>query len=134
MTRETLDQCREDIQGIRLLIYAEVENTLVMRSRAERTTTVMSDEPRGGIQVYDSMGEIASRLADKNTEIDRLVLQQDDIARDVRKAIAALPPREQAIMISYYIECLTWERVSMLLNYSERRLYQIRDECLERLQ
>jgi RNA polymerase sigma factor (sigma-70 family) len=134
MTKDALERAREEIHGIRLLIYAEIENTKMMRSRAERTTTQMSDEPRGGNQIHDSMGEIASRLADKDDEINRLVIQQDNLADEIRKAISILSHKEQAVLISYYIECMTWENVARILNYSERRVYQILDESLERLQ
>jgi len=134
MTKDQLRKHREDIHGLRLEMYQIQENIRVMESRAMRATTVITDEPKGGSQIHDSMAEIASRVCDKEREIQRLIIIQDDVIREVETAIAILPPLERAIFRTYYVECVrTWAKVAALHNYSEDYIWHLHGAGLERL-
>lgn len=134
MTKEELRQHRREIHDLRTEIYQIIEAKLVMESRAMRTTTRITDEPRGGNTIHDSMAELAVRAADKDVEIARLYVMQDDYAREVEAEITRLDKSiERLVMRSYYIECLPWETVAKLANYCERRVYEIHGEALAKI-
>jgi len=132
MTKEELRQHREDIHGLRLEIYQIIESTNVMRSSAMRTTTKITDEPKGSGQIQDSMAEIIARVVDKEQQVQRLVMIQDKAIQEVEQDISGMAPRERAIFRCYYIECLPWERVATLMNYSVSWILKIHGEELEK--
>lgn len=134
MTKEELRQHRREIHAMRIEIYQIIEAKMVMESRAMRTTTCITDEPHGGNTIHDSMAELAVRAADKDIEIARLSLIQDDYAQEVEKEIARLDKSiERFVLRAYYIECMTWSQVAKVTNYSEQHLYRIHGEALTKM-
>lgn len=118
---------------MRLEIYRLEDANEVRRSRAMRVTTTMTDEPRGGSQVHDSMAEMVAVIADKDSEIVRLSMMIEQIADGIESSIAGLSSIERVVMRCYYIECLPWRNVASLSNYCESRIYEIHGEALKRM-
>jgi len=96
-----------------------------------RTTTTMTDEPRGGSQIHDSMAEMVSVIADKDMDIVRLSVDIETIANRIEAAIAPLRTIERYVIRCYYIECIPWDKVARLSNYSMARIFEIHGEALK---
>lgn len=98
-----------------------------------RVTTTITDEPRGGSIIHDTMAEMVAVIADKDCDVVRLSMLIEQIAAEVEMAITNLKAIERYIMRCYYIECLPWETVAKLANYCERRVYEIHGEALAKI-
>lgn len=133
MTKEELRQHRRTIHALRLEIYQLENSNSVRRSRAMRVTTTITDEPRGGSIIHDTMAEMVAVIADKDGDIVRLSMLVEEIAKEVEAAIWDMTPRERMIFRCFYIECLTWGQVISLSNYSERQVFRIHGEALKKM-
>jgi DNA-directed RNA polymerase specialized sigma subunit len=133
MTKDQLRQYRREIHALRLEIYRLEDANEVRRARATRVTTTMTDEPKGGSTVHDAMAEMVTVIADKDSEIIRLSVMIERIANDVEGSMSELSSIERVVMRCYYIECLQWDGVIGLLNYSNRQVFRIHGEALKKM-
>ena len=133
MTKDQLRQCRREIRGLRDEIYQLEQSNKVRRSRATRTTTTMTDELRGANNIHDPIAEYVAIIADKDVQIVQLSVLLDSIANEVECAIRGLPSLERLIIRYYYIECLTWDTVARLNNFSVRYVQSRHGNALKKL-
>ena len=65
-----------------------------------------------------------------NSDIDALV----DLKRDIMRTIREIEdPEAQTVLELRYLCFKRWEEISVIMNYSVRRVYQIHDEALEKV-
>lgn len=131
MTKEQLRQYRREIHGLRDEIYQLEQSNKVRRSRATRTTTTMTDEPRGSSNIRDPIADLIAVIADVDTEIVRLSLLIEGLASEVEVAIRCMTPRERMIFRCFYIECQTWTNVGRLNNYSRSYVLDLHGKALK---
>lgn len=72
---------------------------------------------------------VSRNLESLNRKNDRL----ERIGYEIRAAIDRLNYGEKAIILGFYIEGQTWERISARVNYSPRQCKNIRNRALSRL-
>ena len=132
MTKEQLRQCRREIRGLRDEIYQLEQSNKLRLSRATRTTTTMTDEPRGASNVRDPIAEFIVVIADVDVEIVRLSMLVESFAREVEEAIWCMTPLERMIFRCFYIECQTWTNVARLNNYSRSYVLAVHGEALKK--
>ena len=93
----------------------------------------MTDEPRGASNIHDPIAEYVAIIADKDVQIVQLSVLLDSVASEVEFAIGGLPSLERLIMRCYYVECLPWDNVARLLNFSIRYVQRRHGNALKRL-
>lgn len=92
----------------------------------------MSGMPAGG-----AGGNAMEDLAAKHLELlDHYKAKEAELAGEqlaIEQAIDALPYRERSLLRLYYIDGLTWEEVSVRMNYSWRQTHNIHSTALKQL-
>lgn len=72
------------------------------------------------------------KIADMQMEINNEINRLDDIRRDVKTTIEAVPSETQKALLRYkFVNGLQWEEVADSLNYSVRRVFQIYADALD---
>ena len=131
-TREFLTQGRRIESGI----HARLSELERLRSLAARTTRNLSQAPSHGVSSGRGAIETAVlRITELETEIiselDALFETKDAI----RDAINRLPrPKERIAMQLYYLSGYDWKAVAEQMHYSERQLYRLHGNALEKLE
>jgi len=121
MNKEELHWYRENISAMKREIYRLIERAEHLESMAMKTTTTMSDMPRGGGTSSDRMADAVILRADTSAEIDRKSVIMYGLQQRVEKAIECLDPRVRTIFVAYYSEAIpTLEQVAELCHYSKR--------------
>ena len=82
----------------------------------------------------DRMAGATAAVVDLEKQIQKHIAE---LARERSKALdmlQALPkPEHRAIMVDYYINCYTWERVADLNGYSIQHVYELHGAALREL-
>lgn len=121
MTKDELHWYRENILAMKREIYRLIERAEHLESMAMKTTTTISDMPRGGSTSSDRMADAVILQADTTAEIDRKTLILYGLQQRVENAIECLDPRVRTVFIAYYSEAIpTLEQVAKLCHYSKR--------------
>jgi DNA-directed RNA polymerase specialized sigma24 family protein len=104
---------------------SQIERMLSDRERiatmGARVSPNLSGEPRGGTS--DKVCDCATRLADMDAEINRLIDKYADARKEATKLINRLPYDEGKVIHLRYIEHLPFERIAKETNYSESMVY-----------
>jgi DNA-directed RNA polymerase specialized sigma24 family protein len=86
-----------------------------------RVSPNLSGEPRGGTS--DKVCDCATRLADMDADINRLIDAYADFRMEATELINRLPCDEGKVIHLRYIEHKPFERIAKETNYSESMVY-----------
>lgn len=75
------------------------------------------------LNVYAKIDETERQLKDTLRAIEECRIK---ILRDTR----LLPPKERAVIISYYVDCLTIANISSMLGVTERHTFRLRENAI----
>lgn len=111
-------------------INARLEQAAHLRATMTRGVQTLSMTPRGGpVDWTATMHRVMELEEEINADIDRLVTLQRDIAR----AIAGLDcPTHRALLEMRYLSGWGWRRIARALHYSERQIWRMHAQALER--
>ena len=103
------------------------------QTATRRITQNNSAVPGGG-----GDGQNLARAVEREEEAERKAYAQraicDTLFEEIDEALEQLEDhRDYSILRRYYLDLQTWERIADETNYSVRRIYAIRKNCVERL-
>ena len=115
-------------------IDSKLEQLSALRDTATKTTAVMDGEvvshTRNVHSLQDVMAKIIDMQEEINVDIDALV----DLKRGIMRSIKGITdPEGQTVLELRYLCFKRWEEISVIMNYSVRRIYQIHDAAMEKL-
>ena len=115
-------------------IDSKLEQLSALRDTATKTTAVMDGEvvshTRNVHSLQDVMAKIIDMQEEINVDIDALV----DLKRGIMRSIKGIAdPEGQTVLELRYLCFKRWEEISVIMNYSVRRIYQIHDAAIEKL-
>lgn len=134
MTKEALRKHRKMIQDLRTETRQLIDAAEELRSRATRTTPSYSADPGGsGGACNDPFSGIIARLEEKDREIARLDLLRENIVSEIESAIKPLESPERFVIRAYYIECMEWDKVTRISNYSRSMVFKFHSDAIEKM-
>ena len=115
-------------------IDSKLEQLSALKDMATKTTAAMDGEVVSHTRNVHSLQDVIAKMIDMqeeiNAEIDRLV----DLKREIMQTIRGIEdPESQAVLELRYLCFKRWEEISVIMNYSVRRVYQIHDAAMEKL-
>ena len=105
-------------------------------TRLERTiiriNTIESTSPVANLESVDS-ATLPAVLVPKELPLPDQMLEQSETRELVRRAMAALPEREQRIIRLYYFEEATMKQIGRAIGVNESRVSQLHARAIQRL-
>jgi DNA-directed RNA polymerase specialized sigma subunit len=114
-------------------IDSKLEQVERLHALAERTTTVLSHEPKGTsgtnrteycvLKIWELEREV-------NEDIDRLI----DLKREIQDAIGLLTDDKYKLLLEYRYLCgNTWEKIAEKMDIEVRWVYQLHGRALQEI-
>ena len=115
-------------------IDSKLEQLSTLRDTATKTTAVMDSEVVSHTRNVHSLQDVIAKIIDMQEEINGDIDALVDLKRDIMQTIREIEdPEAQTVLELRYLCFKRWEEISVIMNYSVRRVYQIHDEALEKL-
>lgn len=138
MSEEKCSAVKAYLQKIRLY-DAHINNKLAEKRRlfemATSITATLRDDVVSGTGAKDRVGDIASKLADIEMEIDRAVDAFVDKKREVQEHIDKLQnPDHVKLLYKRYVEYLSFEQIACDLNFSYRHTTRLHGRALQAIE
>ena len=115
-------------------IDSKLEQLSALRDTATKTTAVMDSEVVSHTRNVHSLQDVIAKIIDMQEEINSDIDALVDLKRDIMRTIREIEdPEAQTVLELRYLCFKRWEEISVIMNYSVRRVYQIHDEALEKL-
>ena len=115
-------------------IDSKLEQLSALRDTATKTTAVMDGEVVSHTRNVHSLQDVIAKIIDMQEEINGDIDALVDLKRDIMQTIREIEdPEAQTVLELRYLCFKRWEEISVIMNYSVRRVYQIHDEALEKL-
>ena len=115
-------------------IDSKLEQLSALRDTATKTTAVMDGEVVSHTRNVHSLQDVIAKIIDMQEEINSDIDALVDLKRDIMRTIREIEdPEAQTVLELRYLCFKRWEEISVIMNYSVRRVYQIHDEALEKL-
>ena len=115
-------------------IDSKLEQLSALRDTATKTTAVMDGEVVSHTRNVHSLQDVIAKIIDMQEEINSDIDALVDLKRDIMRTIRGIEdPEAQTVLELRYLCFKRWEEISVIMNYSVRRVYQIHDEALEKL-
>ena len=113
-------------------IDSKLEQLSALRDTATKTTAVMDGEVVSHTRNVHSLQDVIAKIIDMQEEINSDIDALVDLKRDIMRTIREIEdPESQTVLELRYLCFKRWEEISVIMNYSVRRVYQIHDEALE---
>ena len=109
------------------------EELFELSCRAQKMTSVITDEPRGGNESIDRMADTVALIADTSTRVNTLVQESNREREEIEKSICSLPPQYRTLLRMRYIRGLTWEKIAVEMSYSWQHVHKIHGDALRML-
>lgn len=82
-------------------------------------------------QPHSRVADITDRLVDLEREINEEIDRSVDVQRRIRAAIAAVPEeRLRTLLELRYINCMTFEKIAVAMNYSYKQVCRLHGKGL----
>ena len=120
-------------RDIRQAIDQRLDEAERLRALAEKTTSTLSDMPKGG----GSCGreDTYARLVDLGREIDREIGAYVQMRGDVEQAINTVGNMAQRNLLRYrYVNGWKWEKIAVEMNFDYRWILRLHGRALESMQ
>ena len=115
-------------------IDSKLEQLSALRDTATKTTAVMDSEVVSHTRNVHSLQDVMAKIIDIQEEINGDIDALVDLKRDIMRTIREIEdPEAQTVLELRYLCFKRWEEISVIMNYSVRRVYQIHDEALEKI-
>ena len=115
-------------------IDSKLEQLSALRDTATKTTAVMDGEVVSHTRNVHSLQDVIAKIIDMQEEINGDIDALVDLKRDIMQTIREIEdPVAQTVLELRYLCFKRWEEISVIMNYSVRRVYQIHDEALEKI-
>lgn len=115
-------------------IDSKLEQLSALRDTATKTTAVMDGEVVSHTRNVHSLQDVIAKIVDMQEEINGDIDALVDLKRDIMRTIREIEdPEAQTVLELRYLCFKRWEEISVIMNYSVRRVYQIHDEALEKI-
>lgn len=128
MTKEELKEYQHAIKNINLL----EEQLAIIDSKLTRTTSILSDLPKGKSS-KDMTNELTAKRIEIENTINKNLAKAYTCCSQIEKAIDSLSEREKLLMRLRYIKCFTWEEICADMGYSWNRIHYIHREALRQI-
>jgi len=111
------------------LIDTRINNKLAqvseLRELAAKTTSVLSDMPRGDSPNQQSMEGIIVKIVDMENEVNDDIDGLIDLKREIQQTIQRVrTPAYQALLEMRYLGNMTWESIAEAAGYDIRSAYR----------
>ena len=115
-------------------IDSKLEQLSALRDTATKTTAVMDGEVVSHTRNVHSLQDVIAKIIDMQEEINGDIDALVDLKRDIMRTIKGVAdPEGQTVLELRYLCFKRWEEISVIMNYSVRRIYQIHDAAIEKL-
>ena len=115
-------------------IDSKLEQLSALRDTATKTTAVMDGEVVSHTRNVHSLQDVIAKIIDMQEEINGDIDALVDLKRDIMRTIKGIAdPEGQTVLELRYLCFKRWEEISVIMNYSVRRIYQIHDAAMEKL-
>ena len=115
-------------------IDSKLEQLSALRDTATKTTAVMDSEVVSHTRNVHSLQDVIAKIIDIQEEINGDIDALVDLKRDIMRTIKGVAdPEGQTVLELRYLCFKRWEEISVIMNYSVRRIYQIHDAAMEKL-
>ena len=115
-------------------IDSKLEQLSALRDTATKTTAVMDGEVVSHTRNVHSLQDVIAKIMDMEVEINSDIDALVDLKRDIMRTIKEIEnPEYQTLLELRYLCFKRWEEISVIMNYSVRRIFQIHDEAMEKL-
>ena len=115
-------------------IDSKLEQLSALRDTATKTTAVMDGEVVSHTRNVHSLQDVIAKIIDMQKEINGDIDALVDLKRDIMRTIKGIAdPEGQTVLELRYLCFKRWEEISVIMNYSVRRIYQIHDAAMEKL-
>ena len=115
-------------------IDSKLEQLSALRDTATKTTAVMDGEVVSHTRNVHSLQDVIAKIIDMQEEINSDIDALVDLKRDIMQTIREIEdPEAQTVLELRYLCFKRWEEISVIMNYSVRRIYQIHDAAIEKL-
>jgi len=115
-------------------IDSKLEQLSALRDTATKTTAVMDGEVVSHTRNVHSLQDVIAKIIDMQEEINGDIDALVDLKRDIMRTIKGIAdPEGQTVLELRYLCFKRWEEISVIMNYSVRRIYQIHDAAIEKL-
>lgn len=133
MTNQEKKACLGRYREISSELDALIEEREEWLNRATRITPTMSGIPGGGSE-RGSMESSALKLAEIDQEIDALLRRSNDMRRQIRASINAVPDaRLRQVLRLHYINGFTFEQIAERMHYSWRWVIKLHGRALSQV-
>ena len=112
-------------------INQKLDELVRLKAKAEKTTSILSDMPKGGGQSREDTIIKMIMLGEKiDAEVDKYV----DLRADIEKLISTVQnPTYQTVLRYRYINGLTCLQIAMRMDYSEDHVKRLNGNALNEL-
>ena len=115
-------------------IDSKLEQLSARRDTATKTTAVMDGEVVSHTRNVHSLQDVMAKIIDMQEEINADIDALVDLKRGIMRSIKGIAdPEGQTVLELRYLCFKRWEEISVIMNYSVRRIYQIHDAAIEKL-
>lgn len=120
-------------RDIKQAIDQRLDEAERLRALAEKTTTTLSDMPRGGGR--NTREDTYAKLVDLGIEIDREIGAYVQMRGDVEQAINTVGNMAQQNLLRYrYVNGWKWEKIAVEMNFDYRWILRLHGRALESMQ
>ena len=126
----TAKEYLKQIRSIALTVK-RIQNELErLRADAASASINLDGMPHATSGNSDRLARLAIKMAEYNTELqDELNALLDEKAKAI-KMIKTLPPKQQTILVEYYIHVKTWEQIAEEMDISVRHCHRLHGNAL----
>lgn len=130
MTEQELNQVRDLSKRIR-----DLENLLAtLRKRAEDIVPARDGLPQS-TDIHSKVESLALKIVEKTIELESLHEQILAATATLTESICLkiTDPNQRAVLLLRYVHCMTFRDIGFQLNYSDRKVFQLHHDALEKI-
>lgn len=103
-----------------------------LQDKAERTTSILRDMPRGG--KVEDMSDLIAKKIELEKYVKEMLLAALETRIEIENVIKLISnPEYRAILRYKYIENMTFEEIAEKTMYSNRNIYYMHDKAIKSL-
>lgn len=102
------------------------------KARAEKVTSIISDNPSHSNKISDKVGDNASMMADLNTEYKERWLTAERKRLELVDKINKIEEPYRTILMARYVQDKSLEEISVFMSYSYEYIRHLHGEALQK--
>lgn len=117
-----------------LHIQSRVEQAASLRMLASKTTSTVSNMPKGGGDIH-AMESVIVKLADLERSINCEVDELAGMKRDISDTIASVDkPKLRLLLELRYLNYKRWDEIAAIMKYDVRQIFRMHGAALNAVQ